>query len=298
MTPPASWLGPRRVVRAARRARTSRTVLLFRRPARRRRRPRRARHPSGASAHVPQVAARRSGRATVSARRRTQPDRPQGPARAREPAHRDHRDQTWGFSFASTVRTAARARLSRERTVPMGMSRASAISAYESSPQANRSSTSRSPALSPRSAVASGFAQASASTCSTMRSSGASARTGSTPVRAHAWILPNLVAAMSAQQIGRDAVQPRPRVGARAVVSVAAFERDEKGLGEQVVGNRGADAARQIAVHRSGVPVEQRGEADLDQVRVSAPDLLDAGHTHICYCPQPRIRFPHAESVV
>jgi hypothetical protein len=71
----------------------------------------------------------------------------------------------------------------------------------------------------------------------------------------------DLVAAVPADKVRRDAVQPRARVRMRRVVAGPALERDQERLGHQVVGGVRAEAAGHIAADRRSVPVEQCREA-------------------------------------
>src|SRR5204862_1067469 len=58
--------------------------------------------------------------------------------------------------------------------------------------------------------------------------------------------LAQLVPVMPSQEIGRDAEQPGPRVGAREVIAGAVIEGDEEGLSGELVGEIAADSALQI----------------------------------------------------
>jgi hypothetical protein len=65
---------------------------------------------------------------------------------------------------------------------------------------------------------------------------------------------------MTEQQLGGDPEQPRPHGRAGRVVARPPLQRDEEGLGDEVVGVRVADAPGEIAVQRAGMLVEQPPE--------------------------------------
>jgi hypothetical protein len=147
-------------------------------------------------------------------------------------------------SRSSAVRTCARARCRRERTVPIGSPSADAMSPYARSAHANSSSTSRSSRrecrqragkkrLLPKGALRSQVEQ----------------RQRSQP--------PFLVSVVSTQKVVGDPEQPRPSLPARRVVALPCRERSSKCFRCEVATQFWTDAAREVAVERVELSIEQ-----------------------------------------
>jgi hypothetical protein len=76
---------------------------------------------------------------------------------------------------------------------------------------------------------------------------------------------PDLVAAMLGDQTGGDPVEPRTGVPLIRPVGVAAAERGQERLGDQVVGRLIAETPGQVAVDVRGMSIEQRREVLAEQ---------------------------------
>jgi hypothetical protein len=129
--------------------------------------------------------------------------------------------------------------LSRERTVPIGSSSASATLWYGSSSHAKSRSASRSRPAAPRSR------RPRAGTARARRAPGARAsvrRLRRRHPRARAQP-PGLAAPVLQQQVRADPVQPRERARARRVVRLAPLERDPEQLADQPLRRLGARPA-------------------------------------------------------
>src|SRR6185437_3332718 len=72
--------------------------------------------------------------------------------------------------------------------------------------------------------------------------------------------LADLLAAVLADEVGGDPVQPRAGVAVGGEVPAALGERGQEGLGDEVIGHFAADPAGDVAVDAGGVPVKQQGE--------------------------------------
>jgi hypothetical protein len=70
-----------------------------------------------------------------------------------------------------------------------------------------------------------------------------------------------LGAVVAAQQVGRDPVEPRSRVGRTALKAPAALEGNDKDVGSKIVGRPAADSSREVPVDRREVALEYDREA-------------------------------------
>jgi hypothetical protein len=100
---------------------------------------------------------------------------------------------------------------------------------------------------------------------------------------------PDLLTAVPADQLGRDAVQPGPDTGPRAVVTGPDPEGRQKGLGGDVVGRVPAGAPGDVLVDGGRVPVEQHGEAlgFVERRGDAATSTSSAGVASGCAVPLP-----------
>ena len=172
--------------------------------------------------------------------------------------HRLHRDLSLFFPpGSSSSRSCARARLSRERTVPIGSSSASATLWYERSSHAKSRSASRSPSGSASIASATRGKSTRASRAPALARLSVASSSRHPGARAQP---PGLAAPVLQQQIRADPVQPRQRARARHVERLAPLERDPEQLADQPLRDFGAHPAAQEAEQGGGMAVVDQPE--------------------------------------
>jgi hypothetical protein len=103
-------------------------------------------------------------------------------------------------------------------------------------------------------------------------------------------VLPDLGPAVAADEVGRDPVQPWPRVRACQVIAVPLPEGEQERLRHQVIGGVGAEAAHHVPLDMACVPAEQ----DLECLGLMPGTLDDFGIGRIGFSARPAL-CRHAE---